>query len=163
MPCALLRRQIAEHSPNGCRPILLPVFTGGGSYSEDRESRLRSRYAVISALGESGYVPEDEDHLGAIVIPWQNTLEFGPCLKDASKWFTNRPSSHDLSIAFEWYRSRVFNYGNQPPPDQKILLLWLNEDVNSIYHPQAWLALLFHDLVYTNLKKLQQFRKTRSH
>ena len=65
---AQLQQAISENS--GSNLTLLPVITSGGSYSEDREVRLRNRYATISALGESGYAPEDADHVGAVDIPW---------------------------------------------------------------------------------------------
>ena len=55
--------------------LLLPVMISGGQYSEDQESRIRSRFAVVSALGQSGYVPEDAEHIGALRIPWLTQQE----------------------------------------------------------------------------------------
>ena len=45
----------------GEKVLLLPVILRGGPYSEDREFRLRTRYAVVSALGVAGYQPKDTD------------------------------------------------------------------------------------------------------
>src|SRR5947209_3421053 len=51
---------ISNQCSNASSPLLvLPVMLPGGSYSEDRESRIRTRVAVVSALGASGYAPED--------------------------------------------------------------------------------------------------------
>jgi hypothetical protein len=35
--------------------VVLPVFLPGSPYAEDKETRLRIRYAVVTALAESGY------------------------------------------------------------------------------------------------------------
>ena len=45
----------------------------GGPYSEDQESRIRSRFAIVSALGEQGYVPEDPEHIGSVMLQWPTT------------------------------------------------------------------------------------------
>jgi len=41
----------------------LAVMVPGGPYAEDKEWRLRTRYAVISALTELGYAPHDSEHI----------------------------------------------------------------------------------------------------
>ncbi len=45
-------------------PILLAVHLRGGSYAENKERRLRSRYAVNAALSSAGYKPENPLGLG---------------------------------------------------------------------------------------------------
>src|SRR5262249_23102570 len=55
--------------------LVLPVTVPGGPYSEDRESRIRSRFAVVSALSEAGYAPSDAEHLGIAALPWPTTAE----------------------------------------------------------------------------------------
>src|SRR5687767_11205178 len=42
--------------------VILPVMISGGPYSEDQESRIRTRFAVVSALSQKGYVSEDPEH-----------------------------------------------------------------------------------------------------
>jgi hypothetical protein len=149
----LLRRQIAERAPTDPKPMLLPVMIHGGPYGEDQESRIRSRFAVISALGESGYAPEDATHIGAIEFSWPTTKALG------SDWLANDSSklqlqsiaggSYELPVAFEWYRSRVFIGGGKPVPEQRVLVLWLNEEQFADY-PQARLALLLAEIAGTN-------------
>lgn len=65
-----LTNQIAIRSIDTNRVLLLPVMIPGGPYSEDQESRIRSRFAIISALGRMGYVPEDSEQIGNISIDW---------------------------------------------------------------------------------------------
>jgi len=50
--------------------LILPVFLPGSEYPEDVETRLRSRYAVVSALAVSGYVPEDGGDIHCFSTPW---------------------------------------------------------------------------------------------
>src|SRR5271157_1994877 len=50
--------------------LILPVFLPGSEYLEDVETRLRSRYAVVSALAVSGYIPEDGGDIRCFSIPW---------------------------------------------------------------------------------------------
>ena len=45
---------------------VLGVSVFGGSYAEDQESRRRTRYAVISALGATAYQPWDAEKIGLI-------------------------------------------------------------------------------------------------
>ncbi|UJP01969.1 MAG: hypothetical protein LZF85_09245 [Nitrosomonas sp.] len=47
---------------------ILAVMVPGGAYAEDRETRLRSRYAITAALLAQGYAPEDADHIGQCLL-----------------------------------------------------------------------------------------------
>lgn len=42
---------------------ILAVMVPGGPYAEDKERRLRARYAVISALTDLAYTPQDPEHV----------------------------------------------------------------------------------------------------
>ncbi|MEO8992890.1 MAG: hypothetical protein ABI284_02915, partial [Nitrosospira sp.] len=42
---------------------VIPVFVDGSPYSSGAESRLNDRYAVVSALGAAGYVPESGEYI----------------------------------------------------------------------------------------------------
>ncbi len=122
---------------------LLPVMVSGGPYSEDQENRIRSRFAIVSALGQRGYAPLDAEHVGSVVVPWPKTadlekwaanattvdLDRGPgsvaqtaCATDHGGGASSRCA--DLTIRFEWYRPRVFD-----PARRKdyVLVLWLDE------------------------------------
>jgi hypothetical protein len=63
----LLGEQIGDRTKlSESPPGLLAVMIQGGTYTEDHEARIRSRFAVVSALAESGYRPENAEHLGAV-------------------------------------------------------------------------------------------------
>jgi hypothetical protein len=151
-----LRAQILAHSSGTNRPGLLSVMIHGGPYSEDRESRLRSRFAIISALGESGYVPEDAEHVGAVEIPWPSVMDLNDGrLTNAEGIFYSRTNennpknnfsfSDNLQLSFEWYHSRNFNGGGSPSP-RYILLLWLDENQFDDEYPLVRLSFLFDQL-----------------
>src|SRR5213594_793090 len=50
--------------------LLLAVMLDAGPYSEQGESRLRSRQAVLEGLSESGFVPIDGEHIGFVTDSW---------------------------------------------------------------------------------------------
>ena len=47
---------------------VLAVMIPGGSYAEYSEARLRTRQAVLEALGKELYVPENGEHIGYVKI-----------------------------------------------------------------------------------------------
>ena len=69
-------------APDG-RILLLAVMLNSGPYIEQGESRLRARQAVLEGLSESGFEPQDSEHIGFInwtqdtgedketLIPWE--------------------------------------------------------------------------------------------
>ena len=149
----LLRRQITVRAAADPQPTLLPVMISGGPYGEDQESRIRARFAVISALGESGYAPEDATHVGAVEFPWPTSADLrnGWLARSNSRLHLDDIdiSSNKLAMAFEWYRSRVFSGGGKPVPEQRVLVLWLNEE-QFADNPQARLALLLAEISGTH-------------
>ena len=50
--------------------LLLAVMLDAGPYSEQVESRLRARQAVLEGLSESGFVPIDGEHIGFVTATW---------------------------------------------------------------------------------------------
>jgi hypothetical protein len=50
--------------------LLLAVMLDAGPYSEQAESRLRARQAVLEGLSESGFVPIDGEHIGFVTTRW---------------------------------------------------------------------------------------------
>ncbi len=57
------QRERRVPAPATFRALLLPVLVNGDSYPESVEARLRTRYAVLSALGRAQYVPLKPDQL----------------------------------------------------------------------------------------------------
>src|SRR5438105_14888034 len=52
------------------RVLLLAVMLDAGPYSEQAESRLRARQAVLEGLSESGFAPVDGEHIGFVTANW---------------------------------------------------------------------------------------------
>jgi len=50
--------------------LLLAVMLEAGPYSEQSESRLRTRQAVLEGLSESGFLPVDGEHIGYVTTSW---------------------------------------------------------------------------------------------
>ncbi len=147
-----LRQQAQWEAISNRRPALLTVFLRAGPFGENREARIRTRFAVVSALGEAGYVPEDQDRIGAIDFAWPTSSELrrGWLTNDSSDlWISNVSSNPVLRqrAAFEWYRDRVFRPGrsSQTPRAPRVLVLWVEEDQFADV-PAARFALLLQEL-----------------
>lgn len=121
------------------RVHVLAVMVPGGPYAEDRERRLRSRYAVISALAEHGYVSTDSEHI--------DFLDFEKTCKailreirsarlrkenDASLIEKARICELPNFMPYEWFKPipNVEKEKGIPDPGKikRILLLWLDND-----------------------------------
>lgn len=79
---------------------ILGVMVFGGPYAENVESRMRTRYAVLSGLAVKNYSPDDAEHIGYFE---KTTLRKFPPEK----------------VPFEWF--------NASKDDSPTLLLWLDE------------------------------------
>jgi hypothetical protein len=90
----------------GTDVVVMPVMVFGGPYPEDQEERIRTRHAVLSALGRLKYAPRDEDHIGYLK----------PC---------DAPAAIRLPqfIPYEWF-IRADSEDERPA----ILVLWLDND-----------------------------------
>ena len=88
--------------------IVVAVSVFGGSYAEDAESRRRSRFAVVSALGFHDYHPESNDTIGYFRI-------------DPSEPKSNaRKPTYDDDVPYEW-----FEWGDK---SRSVLVLWLKDE-----------------------------------
>ena len=83
---------------------VMAVLVESDPYAEGKEQRLRKRYAVLSALGEAGYVPIDGEHIDY----------FG--------------SGKDTPVPYEWYESSAPKGATGPLANAKVLILWLPDD-----------------------------------
>lgn len=144
---------------------LLPVMISGGQYSEDQESRIRSRYAIVSALGQSDYVPDDAEHLGSVRIPWLSWQQIeqarradsdlgalwavaGNGKEQRTRLLGIEPTtdSPTMSLRYEWYRPRTFAAGQMEVKRPAVLVLWLDDSYFED-HPRLRLALLLERLI----------------
>jgi hypothetical protein len=134
-----LRDRIKEIVQTGGQVRIIGVSLFGGSYSEAAESRRRTRFAVLSALGFHGYSPDNSDAIGYFhvklpdggrQIAWPDLgtagLDFnliGPAGSTMLLQLVREPSKPqpvDMTIPYEWFEKRE--------PHSTVLVLWLNED-----------------------------------
>jgi hypothetical protein len=127
--------------------LVLGVMVDDGSYAENVESRTRYRYAVLSALSELYYVPENSEHVGYLenlVFPkaplesWLLRLSNcelfeskGPLSSRNLLSDENRYGSRDKSwfmdlVPYEWFES-------EHPLSPALLVVWLNDNNFSEY------------------------------
>lgn len=88
---------------------VLLVTTDGGSSGESRESRIRDRYAIGSALGVACYAPRQEDRLSYIV--WRDQ------------------SSASRVLPYEWYEEGTRTCSLEPNWAQAVLVLWISSEI----------------------------------
>jgi hypothetical protein len=102
---------------------LLPVVIRGDLRSaEAREMRIRTRIAVVSALGVDGFVPDDANHISLV--------DFGQCT------LAQRPNGDPIPT--EWYVPSNLSRA-EPSPFSAVLVLWIRDDV--LYgHPLGTVA-----------------------
>ncbi len=55
--------------------LILPVMLRGGPYTDAAEDRMRTRFAVLSALAKVGYFPEHREHLAFLRLVNTNGVE----------------------------------------------------------------------------------------
>ncbi len=83
----------------------LAVLVDGGPYAESAESRLRYRYAILSALNVSGYLPDDSTHIGYFELANSDLPKLVPFERLARKEATGSSSR----IVILWLNSGAFN------------------------------------------------------
>ncbi len=90
--------------------VILPVMVTAGRYGENIEERLRSRYAVLSALRVAGYISKDAEHIG---------------------YFERDIAGQPRTIPYEWFWRDPLPL-NQPSPPRRtydaVLILWLGDE-----------------------------------
>ena len=102
-------------NPNEDQITVIAVTLPGSPYQEAAESRMRWRYAVLSALANQKYNPVDEQHIGY----------FEASIPNKEKP-SNSNSTLPTKIAFEWW-SKDKDEHKDKDKDKKVLLLWINE------------------------------------
>jgi hypothetical protein len=109
-----LRKELnARLEENQGQPILnLFVTTEGGPYAEAKETRMRDRNAIASALNVSCYVSDNEERVS--YVRWTES--------DGTHW-----------IPYEWFRTRAerdcLDGSVDPSRPQAVLVLWLTSEV----------------------------------
>lgn len=108
----LVAGPIEDAGGNGSEKLalqILLVMVSSRPAFEEQENRLRSRYAVLTALRASGMVPEDSSHL---------------------QYFKWPQGGKPAILPFECFRPREFDRpdANDPPRPRRILVIWLPDE-----------------------------------
>ena len=128
--------------PRIARPVLLlAVMLDAGPYSEQAESRLRTRHAVLEGLSESGFMPIDGEHIGFVTATWPPPEAKVPSL----------PVKDALLLPWEECeaiddRERVF-----PPDTKRVVVVWLPA-ANFNFNPLRCLASLVDQLAPEDIR-----------
>jgi hypothetical protein len=96
---------------------LLAVMLDSGPYSEQAESRLRARQAVLEGLTESGFVPRDGEHIGFVTSAWPLPDQPAPGDTDAKE----RP------LLVPWEECEATDHPQRvfPRNTRRVVILWL--------------------------------------
>lgn len=109
-----LREELKDRlDQNQGQPVLsLFVTTEGGPYAEAKETRMRDRNAIASALNVSCYVSDNEERIS--YVRWTES--------DGTRW-----------IPYEWFRASEMRDCLEgrvdPSRPQAVLVLWLTSEV----------------------------------
>lgn len=143
---------------------VLAVMVPGGPYAEDKERRLRSRYAVISALAEHGYASTDPEHIDFLDFEatCKAMLRKGRAEKLRGEESSNKEGFRICELPdfmpYEWFRP--IPGGSNNDRIQRILLLWLNNDAFArSEYPLNLLGFLKKEIY----KKMQEKEKIESY
>ena len=104
---------------------VLPVMVTNSNVAGSAESRRRTRYAVVSALGELGYVPSDNKHIGYVIA--------------------HLPGDLPVRIPFEAFER---SSSSEPKPQgapSTVTVLWVDGGALSVSSPiiqRSWLGRL---------------------
>lgn len=137
-------QKVLESAHRASRITLMTVIVEGGDYAESVERRLRTRTAVVTALGAAGYVPQDPEHIGSFLVKnWSGRFSKVKASSDNSDYDPRDEMARrgDMEVPFEWFEQdhlRI-NYVDQGDHDHdvdEVLVLWLRED-NFVNH-QLW-------------------------
>ncbi len=152
LSAAELRAEIREAATQGSL-LVLPVLVSGENRAEEHETRLRERYAVVSALttswkhraGENeapwncgeeadvslALVPAAPDFLGLVEVPSTNRVDVYRRTHWGNESCTAEPSLDRLILPFEWYQCQpapsLGRSSSRQVTGRKVLVLWVDE------------------------------------
>ncbi len=126
---ASLLHQDAKTFPGNV--LLLAVMLDAGPYSEQAESRLRARQAVLAGLSESGFVPIDGEHIGFVTREWP----------------PDPPLASEGALLLPWEECEAIDDPERVRPrgTKRVVILWLPA-VNFNPYPLRYFAALIDQL-----------------
>jgi hypothetical protein len=135
---AALLHQDANTFPGNV--LVLAVMLDAGPYSEQAESRLRARQAVLEGLSESGFVPVDGEHIGFVTRDWP----------------PDSPFATEGALLLRWEQCEAVGDPSRvsPPGTRRVLVLWL-PSVSFSPYPLTYFASLINQLGSDICDKIQ--------
>ena len=127
--------------------LLLAVMLDAGPYSEQGESRLRARHAVLEGLSESGFMPKDGEHIGFVTTNWPP-----PALENAAPSPSVPSAAIERALLLPWEEcearpdAKVF-----PEHTMRVIVVWLPA-VNFNPNPLRRFAALVERLAPENIR-----------
>ena len=113
----------------GSQTEVVGAMVSGANYPESEENRRRIRYAVVSGLAASGYVPFFPDQIGYLNVKRRLISD---TLADTDELVNQSVAELPESIPWEtYYQSESFNSDASQNAQNKrscVLLLWIDED-----------------------------------
>ena len=100
---------------------ILAVMVPGGPYAEDREARIRTRYAVISGLSDTGYLPADSEHIGYLDFAMECEKAFE---QKSNKILCDWPAI----MPYEWFNKETKNKTAVDTYSGTLLVLWVDDE-----------------------------------
>src|SRR5881296_1968710 len=127
--------------------LLLAVMLDAGPYSEQAESRLRARQAVLEGLSESGFAPLDGEHIGFVTANWPLQTEYvqPPWLPSPPECAPPPPVERALLLPWEECEAIKSPAGVFPHDTKRVILVWLPA-VNFNPYPLRYFASLIGQL-----------------
>ena len=146
----LLRKDVEifknEKTVRDKRVLLLAVMLDAGPYSEQAESRLRARQAVLEGLSESGFAPVDGEHIGFVTADWPPQTDNVP---------PGCPSSPPVegALLLPWEECEAIDVPQKvfPHDTKRVLLIWLPA-VNFNPYPLRYFAALIDQLAPAEIR-----------
>ena len=132
-----IQRDVTVYSNKKFDVQILAVMIPGGPYAENRETRIRSRYAVVTGLSNNGYTPKDAEHIGYI--------DFADLCRLSLEGKMRLPyCDWPATIPYEWFV--VDKPAQQTGSDDRlantVLVLWIDEDEIAAVKPLKMLTRL---------------------
>ena len=136
--------------------LILPVIINTGTYVEDFEERLRTRYAVLSAFHVAGYIPEDADHIGVFKYTIQGDEKYVPFewLKKDTHTLREKSPPYDMALII-WVGDKYF--GIQPDTIEDLI-----DRVKDLLKPNYCACFIIDSTTLSFVQYLKQSQKTQS-
>jgi len=133
--------------------LLLAVMLDAGPYSEQAESRLRARQAVLEGLSESGFAPVDGEHIGFVTANWPPQTDNAP-----SPWLPPPaacapPPPVERALLLPWEECEAIDARQNvfPHDTKRVVVVWLPA-VNFNPYPLRYFAALIDQLAPAEIR-----------